>query len=143
MLPLPRPLYNAEISSPETRGFVVSFYQFATIFGIFLSFWVGYGSNYIGGTGDTQSDMAWRLPSIVQGIPALLLALGIWWMPFSPRWLVKQGRDDAAKKTLAWLRKKDIDDDDVQIEYLEIKAERLFEDRVFQRTFPKLAAKVC
>lgn len=78
----------------------------------------------------------------MQGIPAVLLALGIWWMPFSPRWLVKQGRDDAARKTLAWLRKRDIDDDEVQVEFLEIKAERLFEDRVFQRTFPKLVGKV-
>lgn len=136
------PLYNAEISSAEIRGFVVSFYQFATILGIMLSFWIGYGSNYIGGTGDAQSDLAWRLPSIIQGIPAVLLAMGIWFMPFSPRWLVKQGRDDAARKTLARLRKLDIDNDLVEVEYLEIKAEALFEQRVYEREFPNLAAKV-
>jgi len=38
------PLYNAEISAPELRGLLVSFYQFATILGIMLSFWIGYGS---------------------------------------------------------------------------------------------------
>ena len=38
------PLYNAEIAAPELRGLIVSFYQFATILGIMLSFWIGYGS---------------------------------------------------------------------------------------------------
>lgn len=129
------PLYNAEIASPETRGFIVSFYQFATILGIMLSFWIGYGCNFIG-SGGVQSDLAWRLPSIIQGIPAALLAIGVWWMPFSPRWLVKVGRDDEARKTLAWLRKRGLDDDEVTAEYLEIKAEALFEQRDFVKHFP-------
>lgn len=135
------PLYNAELSAPEMRGLLVSFYQFATILGIMLSFWVGYASNYIGGTGDNQSDMAWRLPSIVQGIPAAALAIGIWFMPFSPRWLVKVGRDEEAKSTLAWMRKLPIDDDAVQVEYLEIKAEAVFEQKAFARDFPNYAEK--
>ena len=133
------PLYNAELSSPDIRGFLVSFYQFATILGIMLSFWVGYGSNYIGGTGDSQSDLAWRLPSIIQGIPAAALAVGIWFMPYSPRWLVKVGRDDEAKATLAWMRKLPQDDALVQAEYPEIKAESVFEKKAFARDFPRMA----
>ncbi|OAA43722.1 Sugar/inositol transporter [Metarhizium rileyi] len=135
------PLYNAELSSPEMRGLLVSFYQFATILGIMSSFWVGYGSNYIGGTGDSQSDLAWRLPSIIQGIPAIALAMGIWFMPFSPRWLVKAGRDEEAKSTLAWMRKLPIDHELVQVEFLEIKAESVFERKAFARDFPRLAEK--
>ncbi|KAK1987625.1 quinate permease [Colletotrichum cereale] len=135
------PLYNAELAAPEMRGFIVSFYQFATILGIMLSFWVGYGSNYIGGIGTGQSDLAWRIPSYIQGIPAILLALGIWWLPFSPRWLVKQGRDEEAVKTIAYLRKLPEDSDLVQVEFKEIKAEALFEQRAFQKAFPQLAEK--
>lgn len=134
-------LYNAEISPPAMRGLLVSFYQLATILGIMISFWVGYGSNYIGGTGEGQSDLAWRLPSIIQGIPAVCLACGIWFMPFSPRWLVKKGRDEEAQATLAWLRKLPIDDDLVQIEYLEIKAEAVFEERAFAKAAPHLAER--
>ncbi|KIE00983.1 Sugar/inositol transporter, partial [Metarhizium majus ARSEF 297] len=133
------PLYNAELSAPEMRGLLVSFYQFATILGIMLSFWVGYGSNYIGGTGDSQSNLAWRLPSIVQGVPAVALAIGIWFMPFSPRWLVKVGRDDEAKSTLAWMRKLPADHELVQVEFLEIKAESVFEKKAFARDFPRMA----
>ncbi|KAM5354666.1 hypothetical protein ACJ41O_001313 [Fusarium nematophilum] len=135
------PLYNAELSAPEMRGLLVSFYQLATILGIMLSFWVGYCSNFIGGTGAGQSDLAWRLPSIIQGIPAAALALGIWFMPFSPRWLVKVGRDEEAKSTLAWMRKLPLDHDEIGVEYLEIKAEAVFEQKVFARDFPHLAEK--
>ncbi|EEU34676.1 hypothetical protein Neosp_009288 [[Neocosmospora] mangrovei] len=135
------PLYNAELSAPEMRGLLVSFYQLATILGIMLSFWVGYGSNYIGGTGEGQSDLAWRLPSIIQGIPAAALAVGIWFMPFSPRWLVKVGRDEEARSTLAWMRKLPEDHEDIRVEFLEIKAEAVFEQKVFARDFPHLAEK--
>lgn len=135
------PLYNAELAAPEMRGLLVSFYQLATILGIMISFWVGYGSNYIGGTGDAQSNLAWRLPSIIQGIPAACLACGIWFMPFSPRWLVKKGRDEEAQATLAWLRKLPVEHELVQVEYLEIKAEAVFEDRAFAKSAPKLAER--
>lgn len=106
-----------------------------------LSFWIGYGSNYIGGHGDSQSNLAWMLPSIIQGIPAVLLALGIWWLPFSPRWLVKKGRDEEAIKTLSYLRNLPIEHELIQVEYKEIKAESLFEQRAFAKQFPNLAAK--
>lgn len=106
-----------------------------------LSFWFGYGSNYIGGTRDTQSNLAWRLPSIIRGVPAVCLALGIWWLPFSPRWLIKQGRDDKAIRTLAYLRKLPIEHELIQVEYKEIKAECLFEERAFAKAFPELAKR--
>lgn len=106
-----------------------------------LSFWFGYASNNIGGTGDTQSNLAWQIPSIIQGIPAAVLALGIWWLPFSPRWLTKKGRYEKAIKTLAYLRKLPEDHELIQIEAKEIRAECLFEERAFARAFPNLAEK--
>ena len=62
-------------------------------------------------------------------------------MPFSPRWLVKVGRTEEARKTLAWLRKLPEDDDMVAAEFLEIQAEAVFEKRAFEKSFPNLAAK--
>ena len=47
----------------------------------------------------------------------------MFFMPYSPRWLVEQNRDDEAKKTLSYLRKQSEEAPDVVMEFLEIKAE--------------------
>lgn len=48
------------------------------------------------------------------------------WMPFSPRWLMEQGREAEALDTISRLRRKPVDDFSVRFEYLEIKAEVIF-----------------
>lgn len=136
---LQRPLYNAELAPPEIRGMIVSMQQLATTIGIMSAYWVGYGTNYIGGTGDSQHELAWRLPLIIQGIPAIILAIGVWFLPFSPRLLVNHDRDEEALQTLSHLRRLPIDHQLIQVEYLEIKAESEFEKRVFDKRFPHLA----
>ena len=59
--------------------------QLAITFGIMISFWIDYGTNFIGGTGETQHEAAWRIPLALQLVPALILGFGILFMPFSPR----------------------------------------------------------
>ncbi|KAK2607881.1 hypothetical protein N8I77_006524 [Diaporthe amygdali] len=135
------PLYNAELAPPEIRGMIISMQQLATTLGIMGAYWVGYGTNYIGGTGDSQKELAWRLPLIIQGIPAVILAVGVWCLPFSPRLLVNHGRDEEALQTLSRLRRLPLNDPLIRIEYLEIKAESEFEKRVFERRSPTLAVK--
>ena len=48
---------------------------------------------------------SWRIPSIVQGVPALLVLLSLIFMPESPRYLYSRGRDDEALEILAKYRK--------------------------------------
>jgi len=72
-----------------------------------------------------QSEAAWRIPVGLQMLPSLILQAGMFFMPYSPRWLVEKNRDEEAKKTLSYLRRRTVDDNDVMIEYLEIKAEVL------------------
>jgi hypothetical protein len=57
--------------------------------------------------------------------PALVLGFGMFWMPYSPRWLSEVGREDEALATLSYLRSRDIHDAAVVNEFLEIKAEVL------------------
>ena len=76
---------SAELAPPEVRGSLVALQQLAITFGIMVSFWIDYGTNYIGGTGETQSEAAWRVPIALQLVPALILGIGILFMPFSPR----------------------------------------------------------
>lgn len=104
------------------------------------AYWIAYGSNYIGGTGEGQSDMAWRLPLIIQGVPGVILAVGVWFLPFSPRLLVNKGKDEEARASLGFLRNRAIDDRLVELEFLEIKAEALFEEQAFAKRFPTMAS---
>lgn len=136
-----RPLYNAELAAPEIRGLLVALQQLTTTIGIMIAYWIGYGSNYIGGTGESQSDMAWRLPLIIQGVPAVILAIGIWFMPYSPRLLMNKGREEEALQTLSRLRSLPEDDQLIQVEFLEIRSESIFEKNAFDKRFPTLAAK--
>ncbi|KDQ59188.1 hypothetical protein JAAARDRAFT_655322 [Jaapia argillacea MUCL 33604] len=131
------PLYNAELAPPEVRGSLVALQQLAITFGIMISFWIDYGTNYIGGTGATQSEAAWRIPLALQLVPALILGVGILFMPFSPRWLVNQGRDDEALQVLSMARKLPVNAELVQIEFLEIKAQYLFEKETQAIKFPQ------
>ncbi|KAI0041709.1 general substrate transporter [Auriscalpium vulgare] len=131
------PLYNAELAPPEVRGSLVALQQLAITFGIMVSFWIDYGTNYIGGTGATQSEAAWRIPIALQLAPAIILGAGILFMPFSPRWLVNNGRDDEALQVLSRARQLPVDHELVQIEFLEIKAQYLFETEISAVRFPQ------
>ncbi|KAF4596319.1 hypothetical protein EYR38_007696 [Pleurotus pulmonarius] len=130
------PLYNAELSPPEVRGSLVALQQLAITFGIMVSFWIDFGTNYIK-SGGVQSEAAWRIPLALQLVPAIILGIGILFMPFSPRWLVNKGRDEEALKVLSAARRMPPDSDLVQIEFLEIKAQYLFEKETSEINFPQ------
>ncbi|KAJ6111466.1 hypothetical protein N7523_007527 [Penicillium sp. IBT 18751x] len=133
------PLYNAELAPPEIRGSLVAVQQLAITFGIMISFWIGYGTNYIGGTGDTQSDAAWLVPICIQLLPALVLAVGMMmFMPQSPRHLMNTGREEECLQTLARLRGTTTDDLLVRIEFLEIKSLHMFEVETAAEKYPHL-----
>lgn len=131
------PLYNAELAPPEVRGSLVALQQFAITFGILVSFWIDYGTNYIGGTAGTQSEAAWRLPLALQIVPAMILGVGTFFLPFSPRWLVNQGREEEALEVLARTRSLPPDSELVSIEFLEIKAQYLFEKETLEIKYPQ------
>lgn len=62
------PTYLSEIAPPEIRGTVVGLFQLATTVGILISYWIGYGTNYISAT----SSVSWRIVRVipVEGILA-------------------------------------------------------------------------
>jgi hypothetical protein len=59
-------------------------------------------------------------------------------LPQSPRWLMDQGRDEECLAVLADLRRQPPDSTLVQIEYLEIKSQKVFEQRVSEHDHPSL-----
>ncbi|KAF8589342.1 general substrate transporter [Ramaria rubella] len=91
------PLYNTEIAPPKIRGFIVGLAQQMIGFGFIAANWVGYGCQFF------KDDTQWRLPLGIQMIPAFLLLVGIHFLPYSPRWLLEQGRDDEAHAVVRYL----------------------------------------
>ncbi|KAI5857415.1 putative hexose transport-related protein [Durotheca rogersii] len=133
------PIYNSEVAPPEVRGALVALQQLAITFGIMVSFWIDYGTNYIGGTTlGTQIDAAWLVPICLQLFPAVILFAGMIFMPFSPRWLVHHDREEEARRVLANLRGLAPDHELVELEFLEIKAQSQFEKRTIAEHFPHL-----
>lgn len=57
--------------------------------------------------GDGTSGFIWRFPIAFQIVPLLVLLGVVMYMPESPRWLVKVGREDEARFILGRLRGED------------------------------------
>ena len=57
-------------------------------------------------------------------------------MPYSPRWLMEQGREQEALSTLSMLRRKSSDHVSVHYEFLEIKAEIQYAREANQLAYP-------
>ncbi|TVY17485.1 High-affinity glucose transporter [Lachnellula arida] len=89
------PVYLAEISRKETRGSIIVIQQWAIEWGIFIMYFAGYGCSFIKGPASFRT--AWAL----QLVPAVFLMAGIPFLPESPRWLAKVGREQEAVAILA------------------------------------------
>ncbi len=91
MASLLSPMYIAEISPAEVRGRNVAINQLTIVIGILVTNLV----NYL--LADKGAD-AWRWMFGLGAVPSLLFLLGVIWLPESPRWLMKAGRNINAEK---------------------------------------------
>lgn len=53
----------------------------------------------------SNSSLPWRFPIAFQMAPAILLLIGSPWLPFSPRWLMMQGREEEAHEVIKRLHR--------------------------------------
>lgn len=74
------PVYLAELSPPENRGFLVGLKGLMNTLGFFVAGWVGYAGSFAVG------ELQWRIPLATQIPPALCLAIMTFFLPYSPRW---------------------------------------------------------
>ncbi|ORZ16972.1 general substrate transporter [Absidia repens] len=115
------PLYQSELSSTNIRGSIVSIYHLSTTLGVALSFWIDYGASF------AHDETSWRLPLYIQMVFGLILLIGVYFLPFSPRWLVKAGREQEALHVLARLRRRPQDNRKVKAEWNDIKVAVAFD----------------
>ena len=93
------PLYISEIAPAKIRGMLVTLYQLAIVFGINIIYIVNY---LIANTHDQvwNVQLGWRYMLGSEGIPAILFFILLFFVPESPRWLVKENRSEEALKIL-------------------------------------------
>ena len=89
------PMYIAEISPYKQRGALVSWNQFAIIFGMLLVYFVNY-SIAINGNSEWLNTIGWRWMFASEIIPAFLFLILLFFVPETPRWLVMNYRSDKA-----------------------------------------------
>lgn len=63
----------------------------------------------------------WIVPIALQLVPGVLLLMGIFWCPETPRWYAKQDNWEGAIKSLTWTRKLPADHDFIVAELQEIR----------------------
>lgn len=93
------PMYIGEIAPAEIRGQLVSFNQFAIIFGMLVVYFVNYFIAH-GQTIEWINDMGWRWMFTSAAIPSGIFALLLFFVPETPRFLALQNHDKKALEIL-------------------------------------------
>jgi sugar porter (SP) family MFS transporter len=107
------PVYAAEIASAESRGALSSLPDICISLGILL----GYVANYV--LARLPLVYGWRTMLGLGALPSAALAVGVFAMPESPRWLAMRGRSEEA---LAVLRREYDTAGEAEARLAEIKA---------------------
>ena len=100
------PMYIAEIAPAERRGNLVSWNQFAIIFGMLVVYFVNYFIALQGNI-DWLHSIGWRWMFASETIPALLFLVLLFFVPESPRFLVMKGKASEANVILEKLMGKE------------------------------------
>ncbi len=87
------PMYIAEISPPEVRGRMVAINQFTIVLGQVITHFENFALRNIG-------HEAWRWMFGMGMFPSFLFLLGVAFIPESPRWLLRMGRETESRKVL-------------------------------------------
>lgn len=91
------PLYQSEVAPAAWRGKLTSVYQLNITIGIAIAQVLNFTILPMGVWG-------WRYVIAAQLIPCAFMLFALPTLPYSPTWLIKQGRYDEAKQTLIKLR---------------------------------------
>lgn len=106
------PIYLAEVAPAQRRGFLVGLQGMMIAIGFGMANWVGFAGAYASGDGQ------WRIPLGMQLPLPIVLCVMIFFVPFSPRWLVMRDRHEEAGRVLASLHtSKNADPDDTAVEH--------------------------
>jgi MFS family permease len=111
------PILIGELAHPRDRQVATSLYQTSWHLGAIAAAWVTFG------TFDMPNEWAWRVPSLLQAVPALTTMVGVLFLPESPHWLIANGCAADAKENLVKYHADGREGDPmVELEYAEMKS---------------------
>ncbi|PDQ34149.1 MAG: hypothetical protein B5766_13035 [Candidatus Lumbricidophila eiseniae] len=133
------PVYIAELAPAARRGRLVVMFQVAVIFGILVSTVSGF---FIG-----TLDGGWRITAALGAVPAIVMLVGSFLLPETPRFLVLSGKQEAAAEVLRRLRPPAADvqtelEDIIQVETESRAKARGWREMFGKRVRPALIAGV-
>ena len=102
-------MYIAEIAHPDSRKALLSITALSMNLGMSLPWILG-------------SFLTWRIIAVVASVPCILLVIVTCFLPESPYYLIDQGKDEQAVKSLKYYRNKNYD---VSTEISEIQAKSI------------------
>jgi len=103
------PVYLSEVAPPHARGWIVSLFQLAVTVGIVVAYLTDYAFAGVEG---------WRWMLGLAVAPAIVFGTGMFFLPETPRWLIRGGQHEVAHGVLVRIRGLA----DVNVEIEEIKA---------------------
>ncbi|KAJ3960608.1 hypothetical protein N0V92_002751 [Colletotrichum tropicale] len=106
------PLYLSELAPPNLRGSLVALQQLGITVGIMIAFWLD------------------------------LLAVGTFFLPYTPRWLLMKDREEEALATLIRVRRVPSDDPRLRLELLEIMAAAQFDRGTTKAIYPGVTSRL-
>ncbi len=122
------PLYLSEIAPRTVRGSMISMYQLMITIGIVMAFlsdtWLASYATFGGVTGGH-----WRIMLGIIAIPAVIMFVGVYFLPESPRWLFLKGFKDHA---VAVFQRMQLDDAEIAAEVQEIEDSMKVKQNGFQ-----------
>ncbi|NMB51714.1 MAG: sugar porter family MFS transporter [Bacteroidales bacterium] len=123
------PMYISEISPAHVRGRMTALFQFNVISGILIA----YVSNYLLRNVGTEP---WRWMLGIEGAPAFLYFVLLFFIPESPRYLIKIGQISKARLVLEKIIKSSVDQ---QVEEIRMSLEKLSEstNKLFSKRYFK------
>jgi MFS family permease len=111
----------SEVAPRKVRGAIVAGYQFAITLGLMIASCVDYA------TQNRRDSGSYRIPISIQLVPAIILGVGLFLLPESPRYFVIKGQLDKAAAVLSRVRGQPIESEFIQQELAEIVANHEYE----------------
>lgn len=108
------PILQSETLPSHNRGALLVVQSALIIIGVAIASWLCFATLY------ANSSLQWRFPIACQIVFSMLVLCCCPFLPETPRWLAKHGRDDEARHTITRLLNKSEDDPEVKGQLNEI-----------------------